>query len=274
MPSKSKDQQKLFGMVHAAQQGAKPASPKIAQIAKTISPKDAKDFASTSTKNLPKKVSKKDELVKKLREYIRKQIVKEINTTSDVEGYGTPYAFSKPGMEKKKGEKQAKLTGYSVVKEAFRVGDKVQARVGGGKLITGTYAGKKKDVDGNDVHAIKHDGKTTLHPKIEKIYEKLNRKQLAETLNLVANIKKLTLLTENRWLDIKREDSPVKAKIGNGISAINKQLSEVERFLNWYGRLKQESGISGGDFWKRTNNNIYRIKERLIKLEQHIRKFV
>ena len=46
----------------------------------------------------------------------------------------------------------------------------------------------------------------------------------------------------------------------------------MERFLNWYGKIKQENGISNQNFWKRTNKHIYTIKERLIKLEQQIRK--
>ena len=46
----------------------------------------------------------------------------------------------------------------------------------------------------------------------------------------------------------------------------------MEKFLEWYGKLKQESGITNDQFWKRTNGNIYSIKERLIKLEQKIRK--
>lgn len=79
-------------------------------------------------------------------------------------------------------------------------------------------------------------------------------------------------ITENRWLELKKEDSPVRSKIGRGISNINKQLNEIDRFLNWYGRLKNESGIGNQDFWKRTNQNIYKIKERLIKIEQNIRK--
>ena len=80
------------------------------------------------------------------------------------------------------------------------------------------------------------------------------------------------VVTENRWVELKREDSTPTQKIGKGISNINKQLAEMEKFLNWYGRIKLESGISNENFWKRTNTNIYKIKERLIKLEQHIRK--
>ena len=57
-----------------------------------------------------------------------------------------------------------------------------------------------------------------------------------------------------------------------GVREIKNQLAEVERFLNWYGKIKNESGVTNEQFWKRTNSNIYTIKERLIKLEQQIRK--
>lgn len=87
-----------------------------------------------------------------------------------------------------------------------------------------------------------------------------------------ADLTGYSVVNENRWLELKKEESPARAKIGRGISNINKQLNEIERFLNWYGRLKQENGMSNQDFWKRTNHNIYKIKERLIKLEQQLRK--
>lgn len=79
-------------------------------------------------------------------------------------------------------------------------------------------------------------------------------------------------LNENRWLELKNENVPAKAKIDRGISNINKQLAEMEKFMNWYGKLKQENGVTNETFWKRTNRNIYSIKERLMKLEQKIRK--
>ena len=61
-------------------------------------------------------------------------------------------------------------------------------------------------------------------------------------------------------------------RINRGISNINKQLAEVEKFLEWYGKIKNEGGVTNEQFWKRTNSNIYTIKERLIKLEQKLRK--
>jgi hypothetical protein len=126
-----------------------------------------------------------------LKERIRK-IVREMNTTANVQGYNTPKAFGKPDNEKKKGKRFADLTGYSAV-------------------------------------------------------------------------------NENRWLELKRDESTAQSKIGRGISNINKQLKEMERFLNWYGKIKNESGVDNKSYWKRTNNHIYAIKERLIKLDQKIR---
>jgi len=87
-----------------------------------------------------------------------------------------------------------------------------------------------------------------------------------------ADLTGYTPVNENRWLDLKKEDSTPIAKVNRGISNVNKQLAEIEKFLGWYGRLKNENGVTNEHFWKRTNSNIYKIKERLIKLEQHIRK--
>jgi hypothetical protein len=194
MPAVSKAQQRFMGMVHAAQKGdMENPSPEVKKAADSMSDKDAKDFASTSHKGLP---DKKDEQIKqlkeKIRQLIREKMMGEMNVTGNVQGYNTPGAFGKPENEKKKGKKQADLTGYSVV-------------------------------------------------------------------------------SENRWLDLKNEESTAQAKIGRGISNINKQLKEMERFLNWYGKIKNESGVDNKSYWKRTNGHIYSIKERLIKLDQKIR---
>ena len=194
MPAVSKAQQKFMGMVHATQKGdMESPSPEVAKAADSMTDKDAKDFASTSHKGLP---DKKTEQINKLKEIIRNMIrermIDEMNTTGGVEGYNTPFAFSGKDSEKKKGKKQADLTGYSVV-------------------------------------------------------------------------------SENRWLELKQDESTAQAKIGRGISNINKQLKEMERFLNWYGKIKNESGVSNKSYWKRTNSHIYSIQERLLKLDQKIR---
>lgn len=57
--AKSKAQQKFMGMVHAAQQGEKPASKEVAKVAKDMPKKAAKDYAKTKHKGLPDHVDSK-----------------------------------------------------------------------------------------------------------------------------------------------------------------------------------------------------------------------
>lgn len=60
--SKSKDQQRLFGLARSVQKGETPrseVSQSVLDIADDVKVKDVKDFASTSHKGLPEKVKKK-----------------------------------------------------------------------------------------------------------------------------------------------------------------------------------------------------------------------
>jgi BMFP domain-containing protein YqiC len=99
-----------------------------------------------------------------------------------------------------------------------------------------------------------------VHKNLKKKYPDITKDLLEGKLN------------ENRWMDIKNEDSPATTKVNKGISNINKQLAEIEKFLGWYGKLKSENGLGNEDLWKRTNSHIYSIKERLLNLERKLRK--
>ena len=79
-------------------------------------------------------------------------------------------------------------------------------------------------------------------------------------------------VNENRWLDLKREESTATQKLGKGISNIKKQLSEIETFLNWYSKIKKESGLSSDQYWKRTQRNLFKIRERLNNIATTITK--
>ena len=269
MPAQSKSQQKLMGIVHAIQKGdadPKDFSQQAQDMAKDMKPGDVKDFASTSHKGLP---DKKDEEIQQLKEKIRKivreKMMKEMNVTGNVDGYNTPFAFGKKGDEKAKAKRQADLTGYTPVNEASeREIEKQLASVKAGDQIEVTLDDGKKSVF----------QRVGTNSKREPTFKYIhNGKPAGKDSALAASfIKSVKMLSENRWLELKNEDTPAKAKIDRGISNINKQLAEMEKFLNWYGRLKQENGVTNETFWKRTNRNIYSIKERLMKLEQKIRK--
>lgn len=446
MPAVSKAQQRFMGMVHATQKGdMETPSKDVKTVAKSISKKDAKDFASTPHKGLPDNIKEMilselrsigviqkeyfsviDDIKKTLSAYKdnkgtdkEKQIVSklkllndkkkklsdemdgkvssmykdaelqvdEASTTASVDGYATPYAFGKGEDEKTNGKRQADLTGYSVVKEAFipNVGNiddfKLKSLLLNNpkvKEILGNDEWKflsddKTDVimvSGKPFNTITTDGKLEFEldlkaqklvkplgkarPKIASYYSNLNEdqswKRLLDPYNwfkskdifqnrfkntpssVVQELIKLTKkngddvkvvgnnvwgfsdksgkdnqalwqysngylyytnphhkstydtiipklvnsknesVNENRWIDIKNEDSPATTKVNKGISNINKQLAEIEKFLGWYGKLKSENGLGNEDLWKRTNSHIYSIKERLLNLERKLRK--
>ena len=261
MPAVSKAQQKFMGMVHATQKGdMESPSPEVAQAASTMKKKSAKDFASTKHAGLPNKVE--EDSMGTIREYIR-GIVREMNVTGNVQGYETPNAFKPRGDEKSSAKKQADLTGYSVVSENIKKLDnetlfKIYNLPKGAKK-----ASAKREKYG---WTIKYTNPTTGGNADGFLSDERVKRFLD------GKLKEISGINENRWTELKNEDTPANAKIGRGISNINKQLAEMETFLNWYGRLKQESGVTNDQFWKRTNGNIFKIKERLVRLEQKIRK--
>jgi hypothetical protein len=81
-----------------------------------------------------------------------------------------------------------------------------------------------------------------------------------------------TRVNENRWLALKQEDGTPTQKLGKGISNIRKQLSEIETFLNWYSKIKKESGLNSDQYWKRTQRNLFKIRERLNNIATSITK--
>ena len=107
-----------------------------------------------------------------------------------------------------------------------------------------------KDTDGTDEDE-EHDNEYVKHLTKATGYKKVN---------------------ENRWLELKKDESTPKQKIGRGISTINKQLSEIETFLRWYGRIKKESDLNSDQYWKRTQKNLFKIRERLNNIVSSITK--
>ena len=180
----------------------------------------------------------------RLKEIIR-GIVKEIQSekeleemtgTSAVAGYDTPNAFSKPGQTAKKNNRLAKITGGEVVD------DLEEAKILNLKQEKEKPTAAKKD-PGAEIAVI-------------------SGMELAE---------KNLHLAENRWLDIKNGDASPKAKMSKGVTSIKQQLGEVEKFVNWYSKIKNENGVKRDDYYKRTHKSLHKIKERLMNLSEKIR---
>ena len=177
-----------------------------------------------------------------IRKYVRERNIQrtldEMSVTGNVAGYNTPAAFAKPGQTAKKNNRLAKVTGGTVV-DNLEEGEKDWAL--------------------GDVPASK-DEALPMKPTAAKEVDKAK----------VADISGM-IVAENRWLELKTEESSPRAKVGRGVSNIHKQLSEIEKFVNWYSKIKTENGLKKEDYWKRTNASLYKIRERLMGITEKLR---
>ena len=109
-------------------------------------------------------------------------------------------------------------------------------------------------------------------PEIKKVIGESN---LTEN-TAPKNWKKLTKEKEdeqeykNRWLELKRSEGTPNQKIGVGIRKIRRELAEMEKFVNWYSRIRSMNELDKDDYWKRTQKHLKKIKERLIGFAQKI----
>lgn len=178
------------------------------------------------------------EIIKKIvKEIQAEKELEEMSVTGNVAGYNTPAAFAKPGQTKKKNKRLASISGGEVVDDLE----------------------ESKDYLKNDVPA---DSKKPLEMKPTAAKTKPGA-EIADVSGM--------MMAENRWVALKKEDGSAKSKIGKGITSIKQQLGEVEKFVNWYSKLKTENGITKDDYYKRTHKSLHKIKERLMNLSEKIR---
>jgi hypothetical protein len=190
----------------------------------------------------------------RLKEIIR-GIVKEIQDEKELEemtgtgavaGYDTPNAFSKPGQTAKKNKRLANVTGGEVVDDLEEAKDWL-----------------KNDVPANSKKPL------TMKPTATDCSDS---GEIADKSGMIlAKDDEEASLNENRWLEIKNGDASPKAKMSRGMTSIKQQLGEVEKFVNWYSKIKNENGVKRDDYYKRTHKSLHKIKERLMNLSEKIR---
>ena len=246
-----------------------------------------------------------DELIQEV-----EQELEEATTTGNVAGYNTPFAFGTNRKKDKKKEKEtATQAGYTLAEGLIspKSGHKyfqltkdapVQYIAGHSGLglttpgvllknIPGFIDGKKGAylidyhgalfyVDLKKKVAVRLGYDLSKQPKLRYKTNFIEvpqapefsdwKKYLKESVN-EAKIKRPV----NRWLELKNDETmhPHK-KMAMGLKELKYQLKEVEKFFNWYNKIKTMNELDSQNYWKRTNNHIYTIKEKLIKIAKTI----
>ena len=121
-------------------------------------------------------------------------------------------------------------------------------------------AGKKKQKENattsTDSELVK---KTNIHSvKLESTYKRM--------------IKTMSGLNEISYREYKKDPtSTPQQKVNRGIMEVNKMLGEIEKIVNNNLRLKTETGVQSGHFWKTTGRRFAKINERMLRVANRLK---
>ena len=83
---------------------------------------------------------------------------------------------------------------------------------------------------------------------------------------------KLEKLIEATYRDYKNDDSMKShQKVNNSIKEINRLMYEVEKIVNQNTKLKNETGVHNGQYWKSTQKRFGKISERMLKVARQLK---
>ena len=124
----------------------------------------------------------------------------------------------------------------------------------------GSAKSKKKQKDnaenstGNEL--VKDTDKHSV--KLESMYKKM--------------MKKMNGLNEVSYREFKQDPtSTPQQKVNRGIMEVNKMLAEIEKIVTNNLRLKTETGVQSGHFWKTTGKRFAKINERMLRVAHRLK---
>jgi hypothetical protein len=79
-------------------------------------------------------------------------------------------------------------------------------------------------------------------------------------------------LNEVSYREYKQDPtSTPQQKVNRGIMEVNKMLAEIEKIVTNNLRLKTETGVQSGHFWKTTGNRFRKINERMLRVANRLK---
>ena len=218
-----------------------------------------------------------NELIEELIQEVEQEL-DEATTTASVDGYNTPFAFGSGRKKDKKKEKEtATQAGYTIAEGKDEINSKQLLKIQSDiRKISPRIRAKISThpaTKGRLTISIPDDGNWEVNTeKVTKVVKKHTGDHrtgiiMYEGIN-EAKVKRPV----NRWLELKNDETmnPHK-KMAMGLKELKYQLREVEKFFSWYNKIKTMNELDSQNYWKRTNNHIYKIKERLINIAKTIK---
>ncbi len=84
--------------------------------------------------------------------------------------------------------------------------------------------------------------------------------------------KMMKQLDETSYRDYKKDPTSTPSqKVNRGIMEVNKMLAEIEKIVVNNLRLKTETGVQSGHFWKTTGKRFAKINERMLRVAHRLK---
>ena len=85
-------------------------------------------------------------------------------------------------------------------------------------------------------------------------------------------MKKMSGINETSYREFKQDPtSTPQQKVNRGIMEVNKMLGKMEKIVNNNLRLKTETGVQSGHFWKTTGRRFAKINERMLRVAHRLK---
>ena len=101
---------------------------------------------------------------------------------------------------------------------------------------------------------------------------KQTKKNTADESSYKRMMNQMMGINEVSYREYKKDPtSTPQQKVNRGIMEVNKMLGEIEKIVNNNLRLKTETGVQSGHFWKTTGDRFRKINERMLRVANRLR---
>ena len=199
----------------------------------------------------------------------------EMSTTAGVAGYDSPYAFGKADDD------TVEAMGMKRVKKTNKIFKPMESKSSYKKMMAEMYG----------VESVNEASNPALDKMVDRFVKGLSTKYgygtSDATMAMFESLKRLGYIHKSvnykapsgfsieeavSYREYKKDETATPSqKVNKSIMEVNKMLAEIERVIAYNLKLKNESGVNSGQFWKSTGVRFSKINERMVRISNRLK---
>ena len=203
--------------------------------------------------------------------------LEETSTTAGVPGFESPYAFGKVDKD------TIEQGGMKSVKKTNRIFKQMESKSSEYKKMMSEMYGVKSSITESSnpemdklvtafVDKIADRNGYPTSEAIISIFEALKRKGFLHKSVEYKSPSDYSIDEAVSYREYKKDESATPSqKVNKSIMEVNRMLAEIERVVAHNLKLKNESGVNSGQFWKSTGVRFSKINERIVRISNRLK---